>query len=60
MVIYQADGKKNEKKSSLVFVVNKSQYHDTHSDVLVMCETLIIFPLFGVVSSKQHTNRGWN
>ena len=29
MVIYQADGKK---ESSLVSVVNKSQYHDMHSE----------------------------
>ena len=31
MVIYQADAKK-KKKGSLVSVVNKSQYRDTHSE----------------------------
>ena len=45
-----------KKKSFLVSVVNKSQYRDTDSeDTIVTCETLIIFPLFGAVNSKQHT-----
>ena len=45
-----------KKESFLVSVVNKSQYRDTHSVTpSVTCKTLIIFPLFGAVNSKQHT-----
>ena len=62
VVIYQAD-----KKSSLVSVVNKSQYRDTHSeytignvrdtDYLVFFSFLsfFFFLLILAVSRKQHT-----
>ena len=44
-----------KKDISLVSVMNKSQYRDTHSeDPSVTCETLIIFPLFGAVKSEQY------
>ena len=44
VVMYQADEKR---ESSLVSVVNKSRYRDTHSD------TDYLF-LLGAVSRKQH------
>ena len=45
-----------KKESSLVSVVNMSQYRDTHSeDTIANVRDTVIFPLFGAVSSKQHT-----
>ena len=38
-----------KKESSLVSVVNKSQYHNTHSEDTIGNVQDIIFPLFGAV-----------
>ena len=52
VVIYQADEKK---RSSLVSVVNKSWYHDTHPEETIgnVWDTDYVF--FGAVTKKQHT-----
>jgi len=48
-----------KKKDFFFFSFHCEQYHNimihTQKTPSVMCETLIIFPLFGAVNSKQHT-----
>ena len=53
VVIYQAD----EKKKVLQFLLGTSHSIVIHTQKTpsVTCKTLIIFPLFGAVNSKQHT-----
>ena len=54
MVIYHAG--EEEKKGSLVSVVNKSRYRDTHSEDTIgnVRDTDYLF-FVGAVSRKQHT-----
>ena len=47
--------KQMKKESSLVSVVNKSQYHDTHSEDTNSNVPDTDYLSFGAVSSKQHT-----